>query len=203
MVLEILGAIAKTGPQITGNYATAQVFQNLLGNLGRLGFFEFLLPFLLFLAIIFGVLRFALNEQLDKSAAALISIIGSFFVLNFSGSFGYQIAQFFTLLFGSGLILLSGILIIFIFLGLVGVKPSALFEARGHKWAFVLLLVFIGILIFLGAGGGALLSIPTSLGGFTGSDVAAIIFFLIVLGFAVWFLAGEKEETTKKKTDSV
>ena len=185
MVLESIG------PQIAGNYVTAQVFENLLGNLNRLGFFEFLLPFLLFLAIIFGVLRFSLKEQLDKSAAALISIVASFFVLNYSGSVGIQVAAFFTNFFGASMIFLAGILLILVFLGLVGVKPDKLFDTSGHKWAFVLLIVFIGILLFIGAGGGGLLQIPSSIGGFTGNDVATLVFFLIILGLAVWFLGNQ------------
>ncbi len=201
MVLEVLSAIAKIGPDITGQFVTAQVFQNLLGNLNQLGFFQFLLPFLLFLAIIFGVLRWGV-PQLDKTASALVAIIGAFFVLNFSGGVGISIALFFTNLFGSGIILLSGILIIIIFLGLIGIKVSDLFKIEGGKvpgrlWAFMLLLVFIGVLIFIGAGGGNLLSLPTSFGGFTGGDVTAMIFFLIILGIAVWFLGQEGEKTAK------
>ena len=190
-------AIANIGPEITGNVVTAQVFPNLLGNLSRLGFFEFLLPFLLFLAIIFGVLRWGV-PQLDRSAAGLVAIVASFFVLNFSGNVGFQIAQFFTTFFGGALILLSGLLIIIIFLGLVGIKTTDIFAKEGgkvpaHTWAFILLLGFIGVLIFIGAGGGALLSIPPTLGGFTGGDVVGIIFFLIVLALALWFLGGKGE----------
>ena len=37
-----------------------------LGNLSQMGFFQFLLPFLLVLAIVYGILRFAAKDILDK-----------------------------------------------------------------------------------------------------------------------------------------
>ncbi len=200
MALEFLKALANLGPDISGNYAAAQVFQNLLGNLDRLGFFEFLLPFLLFLAIIFGVLKFTLEDKIDKSALALISIVASFFILNYSGGFGIQVAQFFTNFFGASMIILAGILVIIIFLGLAGIKMGDLLGIKtgesppGHVWAFILLLIFIAILVFVGSGGGGLLPIPSSIGGFTSNDIGVLIFFLIVLGLAVWLLGGKGKE---------
>ena len=171
------------------------IFEILLGNLNNLGFFQFILPFLLILAIIYGILRATLKDIFDKAAAGLISIVVAFFVMNYSGWVGVAIANFFTALFGYGMIILAGILIFFIFLGLAGIKPGDIFKFEGGKggigaWAFALFIIFIGFLIFIGAGGLTLINIP-SLGMGT-SDFLSLIFFLIVLVFAVWWL-GKKE----------
>ncbi|MBI4020545.1 MAG: hypothetical protein HY367_04380, partial [Candidatus Aenigmarchaeota archaeon] len=101
---------------------------------------------------------------------------------------------FFTLLFGAGLVILTGILVFIVFLGLFGVKTNDVFnfkEKPQTTWALVLLLAFIGILIFIGAGGPGLLPLPEDVGGFGAGDIAGIIFFLIVMVLAVWFLGKE------------
>ena len=76
----------------------ASPFFPLLGNLNNLGFFQFLFPFLLVLAIAYGALEFGLGGGKDKdkrimprSANALISIIIAFFVMNYSGGVGQNI----------------------------------------------------------------------------------------------------------------
>lgn len=183
------------------DYVLAQsTFSTLLGNLERLGFFQFLLPFLLVLAIVYGVLRFALREHLDSSASALIAIVIAFFTMNYSGEVGFQFADFFTTYFGATSIVLTGLLGIIIILGLAGIKVTALFGIKEgekipkHIWAFFLLLTFIGYLVFLGAGGAELVPIPQNV---ITDDFMAIIFFVFILAIAVWFL-GEHEEKKKE-----
>ncbi|MBI4175972.1 MAG: hypothetical protein HY518_02110 [Candidatus Aenigmarchaeota archaeon] len=181
MALELV--LAQTNP-----------FIPLLGNLRNLGLFEFLLPFLLALAIVYGILR-KMVPQLEKTASSLIAIIVAFFVMNYSGQAGVQMAQFFTQFFGGGLIVLTGLLVIIIFLGLAGFDMSKIFlPGKGSTWALVLLLGFIGFALFLGAGGSTLVPIPTNIGGFGGADVTAIIFFLIIIALAVWFLSRSEEK---------
>ncbi|MBI4020382.1 MAG: hypothetical protein HY367_03550 [Candidatus Aenigmarchaeota archaeon] len=174
--------------------AQANPFPQLLGNLQNLGLFQFMLPFLLALAIVYGVLRIGV-PQIEKTASSLIAIIIAFFIMNYSGQAGIQIAQFFTQIFGGGLIVLTGLLIIIIFIGLAGFKMSDVFggENKGARWALVLLLAFIGFAIFLGAGGATLLPLPVTIGGFGGGDITAIVFFLIIIALAVWFLSRKEE----------
>lgn len=188
------------------DYVLAQsTFGTLLGNLEHLGFFQFLLPFLLVLAIVYGVLRFALPETLDKSAAALISIVIAFFTMNYSGEVGFQFADFLTTYFGATSIVLAGILGIVIILGLAGIKVVDIFKVTSndkipkHIWVFFVLLAFIGYLVFLGAGGAQLVPIPSQVGGFSNDEFTAIIFFVVILAVAVWFL-GRKEEGGETKS---
>ena len=135
-------------------------FVPLLGNLNQLGFFQFLFPFLLILALSYGGLEYALGGEkakriLPKPAVALISMVISFFVLNYSGGVGNSIAIFFSQIFGQGMIVAVGILMILILLGLFGLKPSSFLDKKeakersgmGHAAiAIVILLVFLFII---------------------------------------------------------
>ncbi len=178
----------------------ASPFESLLGNLNQLGFFQFLLPFLLTMAIVYGLLRFSLHKILDKSASGLVAIVVSFFVMNYSGQVGIQIAMFFTQIFGSGVIVLTGLLVIIMFLAIVGINVTDVFGwkeqgekgSKTHIWVTLLLLAFIGFLVFLGAGGAAFLNIPTDV--LLGQDTWAIIFVLIIIALAMWFLMGAEEK---------
>ena len=123
-------------------------FFPLLGNLNQLGFFQFLFPFLLVLAIAYGALEFSTGGAKDKRilpkpAVGLISIIIAFFVMNYSGGVGNSIALFFSQLFGQGMIVAVGILLVLILLGLFGIKPSNLHEKGGQTKGVIAIAGFI------------------------------------------------------------
>ncbi|NIO19276.1 MAG: hypothetical protein GTN76_00640 [Candidatus Aenigmarchaeota archaeon] len=168
-------------------------FQTLIQNMMRMEFFQFLFPFLLALAIIYGVLRYALPKQIPKSAAGVISLILAFFVMLYS-SWNYLIVQFFANLGGGFLIVGSGILFIVILLGLVGIKPEDLWPGKEKgkaKWIVVLLIVFIVAVIFFGAGGFMLVGIPSWA---ASTDFWTIIFFVIILAIVIFWMGAESEE---------
>lgn len=172
------------------------IFSTMIGNLQSLGFFQFLFPFLLILAISYGTLRYSLKNVLPKSAAGLISIIIAFFVMNYSGQYGIAVANFFTNLFGWGLIVASGILVVVILLGLLGLKIkediTAKEKAPLSTIAFTVGVIFIGFLIFIGSLG-AQLGLP-GIGTITlTSDFWTIIFFIFILVVVLWFLGREEE----------
>ena len=81
----------------------AGIFETILGSWTQLGFFQYLFPFLLALAIMYGILKWATGDRLGKSSTALISLILSFFVMLFAGS-NPQIVGFLTLVSGSCII---------------------------------------------------------------------------------------------------
>jgi hypothetical protein len=169
------------------------LFDVFLGNLNQMGFFQFLLPFLLILAIVYGVIRFAAPEKFDKSAAGLISIIIAFFFMNYSGGAGVAVANFFTSIFGATGIILTGILVVVLLLGLMGIKFSGeggLTTGNKGKWIFAGAAIFIGFLVFLGAGG--VMDFPTNILGVAGDDVATIVFFVVILAIALWWLGREE-----------
>ncbi len=165
----------------------------ILGNMQTLGLYEFIFPFLLILAIAYGVLRYSLKDILPKSAAGLVSIIIGFFVMNYSGIAGYQLSKFFSTLFGGGLIVASGILVLVIILGLLGLKIGDITTGKGTKTtaAFVVAVLFIIFLIVVGATGSYIPGImPITLT----QDFWTIIFFVVILVIVLWVLGREEEK---------
>lgn len=180
----------------------ANPFLGNLATLDQLGFFNFLFPFLLALAISFGALEFALGGDkakrvLPKSATALISIIIAFFVMNYTGGLGSSVVIFFSKLFGQGMIVAVVILMIAILLGLFGIRPSDLQEKKKPTNFFIAIvgiIVLIGFAIFAGAG---------SSFGFTNFNLDqnfwSVIIFVAILGFVMWSLTKESGEGGEKK----
>jgi len=164
------------------------IFGTLVANMSRLGFFQFLFPFLLALAIVYGLLNFALKNQLPKSARALISLIVAFFVMLYS-SWNVMIVNFFATLSGTWLVVATGLIFIVLLLAIAGFNVQEfLGDKKWGKWVLVLLLVAIGIILFFGAGAGFLINVP---GVVFSSDLWTILFFIVILAIVLYFLAGE------------
>ncbi|MBI4020644.1 MAG: hypothetical protein HY369_00205 [Candidatus Aenigmarchaeota archaeon] len=160
-------------------------FQQMLSNMVSLGFFQFLFPFLLALAIFYGVIKFAAGDRLPKSAAGLVSLILAFFVMLFA-SVNPGIVSFLQNISGAGLVAGTGILFLIILLGLLGFKTETIFAPSGWKWIFVLFIVAAALLIFFGAGAGFLLPSAS-----ISSDWWTIIFFIVILAVVMFFLRDE------------
>jgi len=172
-----------------GGAAFPQILQTLQG----MGFFLYLFPFLLSLAIIYGVLTFAFGGEkkiLPKSAIGLIAIIFSFFVMLYS-SFNIGIVTFFANLTGAGLIVGSGILFVAILLGLVGFDIGKLTGGEGSsKWVWILGVMVIALLIFFAAGADQFGLVPKWA---NSSEFLTLIFFVIVIALAMWWLGAAGE----------
>jgi hypothetical protein len=175
------------------------VFPQITQNLQNMGFFLYLFPFLLALAIFYGVLQWALGDRIQKSAITLISIILAFFVMLYS-SWNAMIVTFMAQLSGAGLIVASGLLFVAILLGLVGFKITDLTSDKvaGGKgrWVFILGILLIGILIFFGAGGGLFGIIPSWS---SNGEFLTALFVIAVIGLAIWWLGGENGGGEKKE----
>ena len=175
-------------------FQVGSVFPNITQNLQNMGFFLYLFPFLLALAIFYGILYWVFcsgeKPKLPKSAVALISIILAFFVMLYS-SWNAAIVLFFTNLSGAGLIIGSGILFIAILLGLMGFNIERLTqkdEAGRGRWIFVIGVLVIGILIFFGAGGASFGLIPEWS---DNGEFLTALFVIAIIGLAVWWLGSE------------
>src|SRR3989338_5703172 len=91
---------------------------DLLGNLAQVGFFDLILPWTLFFAIVYGLLRkidMFKNEKIDL----VIGVVLAFFGVNYT-TFGVEIGSFLTRLFGVGGLVLSVVLLIVLLLPLLG-----------------------------------------------------------------------------------
>jgi hypothetical protein len=174
----------------------------LIYNMQSMGFFQFLFPFLLVLAVVYGVLIYALPREFPKSAKGLISLIIAFFVMLYAAS-TFNIAQVLAQMFGSTVLMVgSGILILVIILGILGITPSNLWKKQkegeqvtGAGWVIVLLVVIVGILVVFGTGIESVIGIPGWIGS---SDLWTIIFFLVILAVVFYFLKSEKEPAATK-----
>ncbi len=166
------------------------IFGTLVANMSRLGFFQFLFPFLLALAIVYGLLTFALKEQIPKSARALVSLIVAFFVMLYS-SWNVMIVNFFANMSGTWLVVATGMIFIVLLLAIAGFKVQDLTSNKFSKWILVLLVVAIGIILFFGAGAGFLVNVP---GVVFSSDLWTVLFFIVILAIVMYFLATEGEK---------
>ena len=175
------------------------VFPNLTQSMENMGFFLYLFPFLLALAIFYGILYWVFcsgdSKKLPKSAVALISIILAFFVMLYS-SWNTTIMYFFANLSGAGLIVGSGILFIAILLGLMGFNIEKLtdkdYSGRG-RWVFIIGVLVIGVLIFFGAGGASFGLIPSWS---DNGEFLTALFVIAIIGLAVWWLGSEDKAAT-------
>ncbi len=153
----------------------ANPFEALVMNLNQLGIFGFLLPWLLMFAITFGALTKTKVFGEDKRISGVISLVVAFFVVGFGGpSFG----SFFINIFGAASMVLAAILVIVLFVTMSGGDISKLMESK----ALLALIAGVSlIIVFTIAGGGAFLS----------NDVMAMIFIVVIMGIAVYFIAGK------------
>jgi len=173
------------------------VLETMLQNLVNMEFFQLLFPFLLALAIIYGLLRWALKEQIPKSAAGLISIIIAFFVMLYS-SWNTWVYTFLTNISGVWLMIASVVIFLVLILAIVGIKFSELTEKLWLKWVIALVIIYIIIMAFLGT---SPIMFPTWVGG---SDFWTIVFFIVILAIVMYFFskgeggeAGASEEGKK------
>jgi hypothetical protein len=167
--------------------ALGDPFPVMILGLEKIGVFLYLFPFLLTLAVTYGVLSFAMEKQLERSARAVISIVMGFFVMLFS-MWNPGIVVFFANAFGFTLIVGSGLLGIIILLGLIGIKFEDLMKNEKAKWIFTGSLILIGIIIFAVSAGSAIFG-TTFL---ESTEVLTIAVLIAILGFSAWFISQSK-----------
>lgn len=163
------------------------MLSQMLQNMEYMGFFLYLFPFLLALAIVYGVLSWTMGDRLPKSARGLISIIIGFFVMLYA-SWNPWIVNFFAEYFGAGLILATAILVIAILLGLAGYKIERLFEDPKLRWIVILGIIIIAIVVFYGAGAGWLIPTPTWI---SSAQIWTVVIFILILVIAMWWLGSD------------
>ncbi len=162
--------------------------ETMLQNLVNMEFFQLLFPFLLALAIIYGLLRYALKDQLPKSAAGLISVIIAFFVMLYS-SWNSWVYIFLTNISGVWLMVACVALFLVLLLGMFGISFKDLTEKMWLKWLVALVIIFIIIIAFFGTSGYGY-GIPYWL---MWGDFWTIIFFIAILAIVMYFFSRSEE----------
>ncbi|MCK5474175.1 MAG: hypothetical protein KAI53_02110 [Candidatus Aenigmarchaeota archaeon] len=141
-------------------------------NLERLGFYDYIFPWLLFLALIFGILQSKKVISEEVSVNGVISIVLSFLIV-FIGK-----GIFYTKIFGLLGVVLAGVLVGIIVLGAAGYDFVDAFF--GNKALAGVVLGIMMILVFISAGGLEFFRIS--------SDIVATILMLVLMIGAVAFL---------------
>ncbi|MBI4895960.1 MAG: hypothetical protein HY832_00215 [Candidatus Aenigmarchaeota archaeon] len=177
------------------------ILYNQLGGFGNpfqaLGpdFYGYILPWIFTFAIVYGLLANLNLFKDQKRIPAALAFVIAFFV---TGVGGPQLATFFTTLFGGASVFLAGILVIILFAALLGFKGDKEHGGVLHHTGALVAVIIIGAALFVG-----------STGNFTGGQiyitqgVASMLFWLLILIVAIWFVMQEekKPEAPAKKTE--
>ena len=173
--------------------ATGAAFAQSLGSFGNpfaslgIDFYGFFLPWIFSFAIVFGLLsKLTLFGSDNKRISAALAFVIAFFV---TGVGGVQLAMFFTTIFGGASMFLAGILVIILFAAMLGYSGGDF----KHTSALVAVIV-IGVFLFL-ASSGQFIALQI-----VGPDIAGIVFWLVIIVVAVYFVMGKsgEGETPKK-----
>ena len=153
----------------------ADPFSLLVSNLNQMGFFGFLLPWIFIFVVSYGLL---LKTKLfeNPKITGVLSLVIAFFVIGFGGPF---LANFFVNLFGYAAVIIAGILVVVLFITMSGGDVTKLFNNK----AVAAVLVGIGIIVMFIAIGGSMVVVSDA--------VVGIIFIIILMAIAVYFIAGK------------
>ena len=157
-----------------------------MNNLFAADFFVYVFPWMLTLAIVYGILE---QYRIPKSpsARAVISIVAAFLAL----PAGPMIAPFLTNIVKSMIVVGVGILVALIFVEMLGYKVGKkenIFEK--YPVGFGIILIIIAVLVFIGSGGLNLLNININING----NTLSAIFFLIIMVLGVWWMTVKEGE---------
>src|SRR3989338_4735431 len=116
-------------------------FIGLQNSLKAMGLYDFVMPWLLAFSVTFGILQ-TVNvfkkgggtnaSTPNTSVDAVISMVAAFYLTLFTPYAGF-LSSFFSKLFGGGIIVLSGILVLLMFIVIFGLRMDDLFFDCGDK----------------------------------------------------------------------
>ncbi len=168
-------------------------FNSMMDTMRGSGFDTFVLPWILFLVIIYAIVQaapFLKGEELKgqrRQIAVIIAAILSFFIINFRMSDGRLVGEALTTLFGSMSLYLAGILVLILFLGMGGWSIKGKDDSSVNSLV-VVALVLVAIMIFFNTGMAESFNIS--------DETATWLFMLLLVGGALYFLGkgGDGEE---------
>ena len=141
------------------------------------------LIWLLTLSIVYGILSHVEIPR-SMSARGVIAIVASFLVLLATAA--TPMTGFITNLVIASIMIAFGLLVTMIFLEIAGAKVGDKHIFGAHPRIFGVAILVLAVLIFIGAGGLGIINIP-NLPTIT-TPMVALLFFLAVMGTAVWVL---------------
>ena len=151
------------------------------------GFDTFVLPWILFLVIIYSIVMkapFLNGEEIKgqkKQISVIIAAILSFFIVNFQWQ-GQLVGEFLTQMFGAASLYMAGALVLILFLGMGGWKME---EIPGGKSLMVVVFGLIAVMIFFNTGASAYFNMS--------EEAMTWVFMLLLVGGALYYLGqGDK-----------
>ncbi len=156
-------------------------FLDVLNVLNQVGFYDVVVPWLLFFGIIFGLLQ---NKKIiteERGINAIISAAIAFFIVAFTPA-GTTLAQFFSTLFGGAGMIIGALLVLMLFAAIMGVEN--VFKEGGDKQPPIKYAVVIMLVIF------AYLAYTNALGGYgragLSNDTLVVILTLAFILLVIW-----------------
>ncbi len=117
-----------------------------ISNLNNIGFYDFFMPFVLILAVVFGIL------QEKKTISSEVSVNGAIAIaVAFLATYTLR-GVFYTELFGIGGMIIAALIIVILILAILGIKPEEILGS-GSKPIVGLVAIIIGIMAYLAASG--------------------------------------------------
>lgn len=161
-------------------------------NLENMGFFQYLFPFLLAFAILYGVLKWVFRDKIEPRVVALISVVLSFFVMLYS-AYNTWLYQFLASASGVWLGMATVLLFIVVLAALAGINLHDFLGEEKRSWLkylIVLVIAYIVIVSFFGTGSYASF-LPFWI---TSGDLWTVLLVIIILAIVFWFVGGEGDK---------
>jgi hypothetical protein len=176
------------------------LFETMVQNMQRMELFQYLFPFLLAFALLYGLMQYVFKKDKlgGQRVHALIAIVLAFFVMLYS-SYNTWLYTFLTGASGIWLAFATVVLLLVLVLALAGVNVHDLLGDEKNKWIkylVVLIIIYIALMAILGQGGLFSSYLPYWL---TGSDLWTVIFVIIIIGIVFWFVGGEDKGAAPEK----
>ena len=162
-------------------------FSGIVGNLASLGFYDFVLPWLLFFAVILGVLNAVKIFGENSRVNAIIAAVLAFFIVAYT-PIGTSMGAFLVTMFGVGGMFIAALLLLLLLVGVLGFNLKNAFGSDGKpNWGLILvilvLLLLVAWIFSTVTGTGIGLSIP-GLDSATWTIIFVIVFVLLVIYWA-------------------
>lgn len=156
------------------------ILGTLVENLNRMGFYGFVLPWLLVFALVYGLLSIVSKKTgMDKRVNGLIALTIAFFITAYT-----NIGAFFIGVSSIGAMIISVALMIVLFFAVFGIVP----DPEKNKTEWIIGALIIGLILIFVIGGEVIEGVKIS------SEVFGILFMILLIAFAVNFITKEEKK---------
>ena len=167
----------------------AFIIDDLMRELSRLGFYDFLLPWLFAFAVIYGLLyKAGIFGSINKRISGILAFVIAFFVAGWGGR---AIADFLRNLFAGTSIVIAAVISIILFVALLGFTEK---DWKGKSNKAIYIAIAIGVVLFIIATTGDSVLGGSRLGLFGIDAPVLALVMIILLIIAVIFITSGKEE---------